>query len=336
MDPGGAVNGLEFGRAELWPWLLLLPLLVVVVHLLLGSSRRLVVRYGAASRDSVPAVWARTTRLSLLALLGLVCWLDPRQGEEVVAIERRGLNLIFCLDTSRSMLASDLEPDRLSRAKQDIRSVLPRLVGGDRAGLVVFAGDARLWIPLTHDLSSFERLLEEVDTTIVPLGGTDLAKALERCGELADPDNVETTAVVMLTDGEDQEGRGQAAARALAKRGITVHAVGYGSILGSKIAVTERGEQVFLRDEKTGEEVVSRMDAAGLRELAEATGGAFVRADAMALPLRQLYDLRVEPMEKRSFDAGEEKAKKARYQWVLLPMLLILLYEMWTAGGRSR
>jgi len=234
------------------------------------------------------------------------------------------------------MLASDLEPNRLTRARQDIAAILPDLVGGDRAGLVVFAGEARTWVPLTHDLPSFERLLDEVDTTLVPVGGTDLASALRRAQDLADPELAATTVVVLLTDGEDLGGSGMQAAQELAADGIVVHALGYGSVLGSKITVDDnKGREQFLVN-ASGDEVVSHMDASGLRDLATAAGGEFVRADAMALPLRELYRKRIEPMQKRSFDAGEDRVKHARYQWVLLPLLVLLLFELVTMGGRCR
>src|SRR5690606_15330845 len=145
------------------------------------------------------------------------------------------------------------------------------------------------WIPLTHDLDSFRRLLDEVDTEVVKVGGTDLAAALRRTLEFADVDQAATTAVLLLTDGEDLGGAGQQAARELAERGIVVHAVGYGSSMGSKITVAAGGKEEFLRDE-AGNEVVSRMDPESLRRLAAATGGEFVRADAMALPLVELHD----------------------------------------------
>jgi Ca-activated chloride channel family protein len=274
-------------------------------------------------------------RVTVLLGLGLVCWMDPRLGEEQVAVERRGLDLIFCLDTSRSMLARDLEPSRLERAMRDIRAVLPRLEGGDRVALVVFAGQARLWIPLTHDMDSFEGLLGEVDTDVVKVGGTDLAAALRKALETADVDNSKTTAVVLLTDGEDLAGAGRQAATELADAGIVVHAVGYGSSMGSKITVAEKSGESFLVD-KQGDEVVSRMDPESLRAVAAATGGEFVRADSMALPLVELHDKRLLPMQKRSYDAGEEAGKRARYQWVLLPLLLLLLFEIAMAGGRHR
>ena len=324
-----------FAEAQRWPWLLLLPVFTGLAYAMLAQKQRGAERYGATSQDRVPSPLGRSLRLSLLALLGGLCWLDPRYGEELVPVERRGLDLIFCLDTSRSMLAADMEPSRLARARQDIQSVTDELQRGDRAGLVIFAGEARVWVPLTHDLESFAQLLGEVDTTLVPKGGTDLAAALRKAKDLVLPDAAATTAVVLLTDGEDLAGAGQQAAGELAAAGIRVHALGYGTKIGGKITIEENGKQSFLRD-KQGEEVVSRLDAGGLRAVAEASGGEFVRADAMPLPLRELYRKRLLPMQKRAFDSGEDKVRIPRYQWLLLPMLLLVLHDLWTARGRRR
>lgn len=329
------MNELEFARAAYWPLCLLLPFVFLGLLFALRGRMRAARRYGAFSTDRVPSPFARSLRLTVAAALGLVCFLDPRLGEETLPIERRGLDLVFCLDTSRSMLASDVEPDRLRRAKTDVKSVLARLAGGDRAGLVVFAGEARLWIPLTHDLDSFGQLLDEIDTSVVPVGGTDLAAAMKRAGELVDQDTAATTVVVLLTDGEDLGGKGREAATELHARGIRVHAVGYGSPHGSKITVQDRGKETFLKS-RSGDEVVTRLDTDGLRALAEATGGEFVRADAMPLPLRELYDKRIQPQQKRAFESGEETVKLPRYQWVLLPLLLLLAHDLWTHGGRRR
>lgn len=329
------MSGLEWTRGGHWPWLLLLPVVWALLYALLSRTQRAVQAYGAPPLDPVLAPLWRSARTTLLLGLGFLCWLDPRWGDETVVVERRGLDLLFCLDTSRSMLARDLEPTRLGRALRDIRAVLPSLQGGDRAGLVVFAGAARLWIPLTHDLDSFRALLDEVDTDMVKVGGTDLAAALRRTLEFADTDNAATTAVLLLTDGEDLAGAGQQAALELAAKDIVVHAVGYGSSMGSKITVEKDGKEEFLRAQD-GSEVVSRMDPESLRALARVTGGEFVRADAMALPLVELHDKRLLPMQKRSYDASEDTAKQARYQWVLLPLVLLLLWEIVTAGGRHR
>lgn len=327
------MSDLEFARASLWPWLLSLPLAWALAWTLFDRSRAAVAAYGAASRPAgLSALW-RSLRLAVLLLLGLLCWMDPRSGEETIATERRGLDLLVCLDTSRSMLAGDMEPTRLQRALQDVRALLAKLSGGDRIGLVVFAGAARIAIPLTHDVDSFRGLLAEVDTDLVKVGGTDLAAALRRAQEIADPDNRATTVVLLLTDGEDLAGAGRQAAGELKDAGLVVHAVGYGSALGSKIPVVQQGQQEFLRD-KAGQEVVSRMDPESLRKLAAATGGEFVRAEALPLPLNELYEKRLLPMQKRSYEAGAATQKQARYQWVLLPLLLLMLWDLAMAGGR--
>lgn len=329
------MSDFEFGRLWLWPLLLSLPVVWGLLWALFDRARRAARRYGARTTDPTATPLGRSLRITVLLALGLLCWMDPRWGDEPVAVERRGLDLIFCLDTSRSMLARDMEPSRLGRALQDVRGVLPRLEGGDRVGLVVFAGAARLWIPLTHDLDSFRGLLDEVDTDTVKTGGTDLAAALRKALDVADTDNAATTAVLLLTDGEDLAGAGQQAATELHDKAIVVYSVGYGSAMGSKITVDAAGKEEFLRD-RDGNEVVSRMDPESLRALAAVTGGEFVRAEAMALPLNEIHQKRLLPMEKRSYEAGEEAGKQARYQWVLLPLLVLLLFEIAMAGGRHR
>ncbi|MBL8749167.1 MAG: VWA domain-containing protein [Planctomycetes bacterium] len=329
------MNDLVFARGFLWPWLFAVPVAAALVWALFDRSRRAALRYGARPTGPAASPFLRSLRVSTLLGLGLVCWMDPRLGDEPMAVERRGLDLVFCLDTSRSMLARDMEPTRLGRALQDIRAVLPSLQGGDRAALVVFAGEARLWIPLTHDLDSFRGLLDEVDTDAVKKGGTDIAAALRKALELSDSDNRKTTAVILLTDGEDLTGAGRDAAQELGAQGLVVHAVGYGDAYGSKITIAEKDGERFLQDGKGGE-VVSKMDPESLRAVAAATGGEFVRADSMVLPIAELHRKRLVPMQKRSYDAGEEAGKRARYQWVLLPLLVLLLWEIAMAGGRHR
>jgi len=322
-------------RGNLWPWLLAVPAVWALLWLLFDRVRLAVARYGALPGQRVPSPLWRSLRITVLLLLALVAWMDPRWGDEPIQVERRGLDLIVCLDTSRSMLASDLEPTRLSRAMQDVRAVLPELQGGDRVGLVVFAGEARLWVPLTHDMDSFRGLLDEVDTDVVKTGGTDLAKALRKALEVADLANAKTTVVVLLTDGEDLAGAGQQAATELKDKGLVVYTVGYGSSMGSKITVPKGNNEEFLRD-KAGAEVVSRMDSQSLRAVAAVTGGTFLYAEKMVLPLNQLHRERLLPMQKRAYDAGQETGKQARYQWVLLPLLALLLWEIAMAGGRHR
>ena len=322
-----------WGQGSLWPLLLLLPFLWLLLYFMLRAARRGVRVYGAELAERAPSSMARASLLSLGAAALLLTWMDPLLGEEKVAVERRGLDVIFCLDTSRSMLARDIEPNRLGRAKRDIGSMLPGLLGGDRVALVAFAGRAKIVVPLTHDLDAFRHLLDLVDTDTVRLGGSDLASALRKGLELGEEGFSSTTVMVMLTDGEDLSGSGRQAAREVKDRQVVLHTLGYGSTRGSKITLQNQGGETFLTSEE-GDEVVSVLDVDGLRRISELTGGEFIRADQMALPLVELKAKRMDPMLKRAYDAGEEVVRKTRFQWVLLPGMLLLLLEMLICGGR--
>jgi Ca-activated chloride channel family protein len=329
------MSELHWSRPELWPFLLLAPLLWLGLWRVMRAAARGRLAYGAPLRERVPSPAERATLWTAAGALLWVAWMEPLLGEEKVAVERRGLDVVFCLDTSRSMLARDLEPDRLGRAKRDIQTVLPHLLGGDRVALIAFAGKSRLVVPLTHDLDSFRYLLEQVDTDTVRTGGTDLAAAIRQGIEISAEDQASTTAIVLLTDGEDLTGAGRQAAGEAAARGIAVHAVGYGSTRGSKIILEKEGAESFL-ESKEGEEVVSALDSEGLRAIAGATGGEFVRADVMALPLVELKRKRIDPMLERTYEAGEETMYKTRFQWALLPALILLIVEVQRHGGRRR
>lgn len=329
------MTDLSFTRPELWPWLLLALPLWLSLWWLLRARHRARQRYGAILAERVSSPWARSTRIALGLACLFVTVMEPRFGEEQVQIERRGLDIIYALDTSRSMLARDMVPHRLGAAKRDITSVLPDLKGGDRVGLIAFAGEARLIVPLTHDLDSFQQLLDPVDTDAVRKGGTDIAAAIRKALELVSETEQSTTVIVMLTDGEDLTGASKQAAREANSKGVVLHAVGYGSTKGSKITLDSSGKESFLKDEK-GAEVVSTLKSDWLRSTVEITGGEFLRSEVMPLPLRQLKQKRLDPMVKRAYESGEETVYKTRFQWALIPAMLLLLLELFWIGGSRR
>ena len=329
------MNGLDFGHPELWPWLLAAAPLWYGLWYLLRIRHNASRVYGAELLEVVSKPWARATRIALACLLLVLVLMDPRLGEESVEVERRGLDIVFGLDTSRSMLARDHEPSRLDAAKRDIVSVLPDLRGGDRVGLVAFSGEARVIVPLTHDLDSFRHLLVQVDTDTVRKGGTDLAAAIRRALSLIGDRERSTSVITLLTDGEDLTGAGMQMAHQAESLGVVIHAVGYGSTVGSKIILSEGGTERFLTDDN-GDEVVSALESDRLRALVQRTGGEYLRSEVMALPLRQLKEKRLDVMMKRVYEAGEEVVLKARFQWLLIPAMLLLLLDMAWMGGRRR
>jgi Ca-activated chloride channel family protein len=268
-----------------------------------------------------------TTRVVLasagLALLALAL-LGPVVGHTFRPVSRRGLDLVVCLDTSRSMLAQDLRPSRLERAKREIAGLLERLAG-DRVALVAFSGEARDVSPLTRDRATLENLLAYVTSEDNQKGGTDLAAAIARGLDLLDGRSGAHEAIVLITDGEDLEGQGLALAEKAVERGIRIFVLGVGTVEGGKIPVVDAsGKQSFLADEE-GKEVVTKLDRTSLMELARRTGGEFLAADESATPLEDLYRARITRIEGREITSGERRVPYDRFQWPLVAGIACLL-----------
>ncbi|MCA8972364.1 MAG: VWA domain-containing protein [Planctomycetes bacterium] len=254
--------------------------------------------------------------LTLIALAAL----EPAAGYTVSKVQRRGIDIVVCLDTSRSMLAEDVVPSRLDRAKRDLGALLPHL-GGDRIALIAFAGSTHVVCPLTHDLGAFEALLGGVDTTATRSGGTDIGGALRAALALLPADGAGSQTVILLSDGEDLEAKAQSESELMRTRGVRLHAIGYGSPLGAKIPEDDGG---YVKDEN-GQDVVTKLDAEGLRTLATSCSGVYVASDAYPLPVVEVFEKRVQPLAKRRFESEDRREPRNRYQIVLLPGILALI-----------
>lgn len=207
-----------------------------------------------------------------LALFGLAL-ARPQWGEQPELMQALGEDILFLLDCSRSMLATDVRPNRLERAKYAILDFVQRH-GRGRVGLVAFAGQAFLQCPLTFDYDAFREALQAVDERTIPVPGTDLGRALDE-GFHAMEKNLRRKVMILVTDGEDLEKRGVATAKELAAAGVVVFAIGVGTPAGSTIQyTTEQGGSVLVRD-RAGQPVQSRLDEPTLRAMAEATKGSY-------------------------------------------------------------
>lgn len=236
-------------------------------------SERMLARRGR--NDSPRRRLAKELLLCASALLLGIALAGPRWGVEVTTSTAQSEDVVFLLDTSRSMLVKDMRPSRLERAKSSIAAFVRRK-GTGSVGLVAFSGQAFLQCPLTRDYDAFYRALNETDTRAIPIPGTDLARALEEA-EGAFVANRNRKLVILITDGEDLEAGGVDAASKLARKGLVVHTVGVGTQAGGQINVIgPTGTPDALRDE-AGNAVTSRLDESTLTKVASATGGRYVR-----------------------------------------------------------
>ncbi|MCA1786588.1 MAG: VWA domain-containing protein, partial [Desulfobacteraceae bacterium] len=236
------------------------------------------------------------------------------------------------LDCSRSMLAQDIAPSRLERAKREIIDLL-RLMKSDRAGLVAFAGQAVLQCPLTMDHGAFHIFLQVLTPDYLPVGGTNLTAAIEACYNGFEADADTDKAIILITDGENTAGDVSEIARKMADKNIKVFTIGVGDPAGAPIPDPEGG---FTKDEQ-GNIVLSRVDEESLKEIARLTGGSYVRSVAGDMDLDLIYTRGIRgTMEQKTLEQGKKKVGEQRFQWFLFPCVLLLLIEMWLPVTRRR
>lgn len=272
---------------------------------------------------SVNRARARVSLACMGVLLLGIALLGPVRGYTLREVTAKGLDIVVCIDTSRSMLVRDLHPERsrLDEARAQVRLLLDQL-RGDRVALLAFSGDVREVAPLTQDTNAVRWFLESLSPLDNRRGGTDLGLALGAALEFFDGRTGAHEAVVLLTDGEDLEGRGLEVAQEAAERGIHVYVVGMGTEEGGKIPDGARG---YVMD-AAGHEVVSTLDGATLEAIAAATGGAYVSART-PLALERLYTRYVSRLEGRGYRQGKEKIPHDRYQWPLVLAVACMILE---------
>jgi len=301
------------------------------------ARRRALDRFVAASLQPivVPDLDLRRRRVRegfLVAVVALlvVALAGPRWGFEWEEVRRQGLDLVVALDTSRSMRATDVRPDRLTRARLGVRDLVAE-ARGDRLALVAFAGTAFLQCPLTLDHTAFLQALDAVEVGLIPRGGTNLAAALQAALEAFEGREGKHQAVVLITDGEKTEGDVAAAVAAAKARGVKVFTVGIGTAEGELIPLEGGG---FVKDRK-GQVVKSRLDEKTLQEIAVETGGVYLRAEGAALGLADLYRDHIAVLERRALGSTLVRRYEHRFQWPLALALLLLLAESLLVDRRA-
>jgi Ca-activated chloride channel family protein len=300
-------------------------------ELLLGAQAvRLAPRFRLRRRLLRDALLSGAVCLCVVALAG------PQVGTWMRAVQERGVDVMVVLDTSRSMLASDLAPSRLERARREVRGLLDRM-HGDRIGLVSFAGDARLVCPLTTDPASFRLFLDDVDSATNATGGTAVAEGLDLAVESFDPDVTTARVVLLLTDGEDHDSDPPATeiAYKARARGIPVHVVAFGTPEGAVIPLRDpRGRNDVVRDE-SGQPVISRPDEGLLESIASIGEGAYLSAARTAFPLDEIWNKRIAVMEGVTRSTAGRREGINRFQWALVGALVLLGTRALLPDGRS-
>ena len=331
----------RFGNIEYLYALAVIPVLVILFVVAMYRRKRSLRRFGDLAVISQLMPYVSRLRpvvkfiLLMLALTSVIfAMADPQFGSKLERVQRKGVELIIALDVSNSMLAQDIEPSRLERSKRAISQMVDRL-DNDKIGLIVFAGDAYVQVPLTTDYSAMKMYLSSITTDIVPRQGTAIGSAIEMATKSFDAESGLEKALIVITDGENHQGNVEEAGEQAGEKGITIHAVGMGSRQGAPIPKKSKNGQTFYQKDQQGNTVISKLDEGTLQKLASTAGGIYIRANNARSGLDELFD-QISQMTRKEIESKVYTDYEHRFQYLIGLALFFLFLDVMLLERKNR
>jgi Ca-activated chloride channel family protein len=270
-----------------------------------------------------------------LALVMLViAAANPQIGSKLVKVKQKGIDMVVCLDVSNSMLAQDVQPNRLENAKLAITKLVDQLKG-DRIGIVVFAGKAYIQLPITSDYAAARMFISKISTDLVPTQGTAIAEAIRMAHESLTSET-RSKAIIIITDGEDHEGNVIEATEKAAADGIRVYTLGIGSPDGAPIPIiAPDGSVAGYRKDSDGNTIITRLDEVTLQKIASTGNGIYIRSANTNQALRKIFE-EIGKLEKTEFDTRLFSEYDNRFYYFLWIALVLLITELFISLRKSR
>ncbi len=324
------MESFRFAHPEYFYLMLVIPAFFILFILSRIGRRRSLRLFGdrALIAQLMPSVSGNRPVIKFLLwmmALGMIisALAQPQFGSKLVTSKRKGVELIIALDVSNSMMAEDIKPNRLERAKRAIAKLTERL-RNDKIGLIVFAGQAYVQLPITTDYVSAKLFLDAINTSIVPVQGTAIGAAIQMAVKSFTPDFAGSKAVIVITDGENHEDDAIGAAKEALEKKIIVHTIGMGLPQGAPIPVGGTGSRDFMKD-KQNNIVVTKLDENMLTQIAAAGGGTYIRANNAEVGLNNLFN-EIEKMEKSELNSRDYAEYNDQFPlFILLALCFILL-----------
>ncbi len=317
----------------------LIPLLTLFFVMARIMRKRALRQFGDPEliRELMPSVSAiRPVVKFVLLMLALSAFIlgaaRPQYGSKLQTVKREGVEIMILLDVSNSMMAEDIQPNRLERAKRAIDRLISRL-RDDKIGLIVFAGEAYTQLPITSDYGSAQLFLASVSTDIVPRQGTAIGAAIDLATRSFTPNPESSKAIIVITDGENHEDDAVGAAAKAADQGIVVHTIGMGLPQGAPIPVTRGGTTDYLRD-RDNNVVITRLDEVMLEKISTSGNGVYIRASTANVGLDDLLE-EINQMQKVEMEARLFSEYEDLFPWFFMAGLAILLLEFLTMDRKN-
>lgn len=326
----------RFAHTEYFYLLLLIPLMVVLFEYCLAQRKRRLARVGTSTAIARLAPEASVKRarwkfwLLVLAVVAIVLALArPQFGSKLKEVEREGVEIMVAIDVSNSMLANDFEPSRLERTKYAVGRVIEGL-SEDKIGIIVFAGDAYVQLPITADYLTAKNFVQQISPSQVTKQGTAIGTAIDMAIGSFSSQSGSSRVLVLVTDGENHEDDALVAAERAAQQGITIYTIGIGTPEGAPIRIGDD----FIRDSE-GEIVVSKLDEEGLQKIALTTGGAYVRASSQSVGLDEIIGL-INQTEKAKFETEVFEEYDEQFVLPVMVALVLLVLEFFVLQRKNR
>ena len=264
------------------------------------------------------------TVIKLVVILFLVFGLvNPKIGTELKTVKREGVDIVFALDVSKSMLAEDIAPNRIFKAKRLVSEIFNKL-GSDRVGIIAYASTAIPVLPITTDFSSAKMFLESLNTDMLSSQGTSIIEAIQLSKGYFDDDNQTNRILCILSDGEDHEFKEDQLFSAIQESGITIFTVGLGSIKGAPIPIKENNIVKSYKKDEKGEVVITRLNENLLQKMANQSAGKYIKGDNTNQVVDDIIN-ELKEMDKKEFESKQFVSFKDQFQWFLGFGLLLLL-----------
>ncbi len=330
----------RFANPDFLYLLLLLPVIVMLYIINEIRKRRALKRFGNIELVSslIPEMSKSRPLIkfimqSIAFIAAIIMLARPQFGSRIEDVKKQGVEVIIALDVSNSMLAEDIQPDRLTRAKQAISRLVDDL-DNDKIGLVVFAGDAYTQIPVTTDYISAKMFLSTIGPDMVPKQGTAIGAAINLGMRSFSPGEGKSKALIIITDGENHEDDPVTSAEEAAKAGVVIHTIGIGSTEGVPVKVSINGRKDFLKDAE-GNTVITKLDEEILKKVAVAGNGAYVRASNSNIGLDEIFS-EIRKMKDQELESTMYTEYNDQFQIFAALTLLFLLVDFIIMERKNR
>jgi Ca-activated chloride channel family protein len=272
--------------------------------------------------------------LLMLALVGLIFGLiNPKIGTKMETVKREGIDIVFAMDVSKSMLAEDVAPNRLEKSKQIVSQIINQL-GNDRIGIVAYAGSAFPVLPITTDYAVSKMFLQSMNTTMVSSQGTSLDEAIKLSSTYFDKGNKTSKLLIMISDGEDHSEGAPAAAAEANKNGMKIITIGVGTEKGGPIPIKENGVVQSFKRDNNNEVVITKLNSKSLMEIAKATKGGYINGNSTKEVLEYIKKA-LDNIQKTEFEATEMADFQSQFQWFLSIAFFFLFADIFLLDRRT-